>query len=752
MSIRSFLILVLFFKDARQNPFEAPPIPYPFDPGFLNDTELTRACLLDLTAFYAGLTTFTTTFVACRQQNGSACTPAQQKQLDDNIFAIQQLDAFGKIPPGLLELTIMNSGSYRECMEVKAPYEVQYCYVNAAVTNMSQFTDIEINMPATGNANIGPKVAVCMPESCTKKDIANFLNAANAQQLIPLQFTGTSCVPKSNTYPVAFWIYMAFLAFFISWAIVATGVDYVWQNHYKEKEQNKAVRVLLTYSIYSNGSILMDVRPPKKGTLKSLASIRFISMSWVAVGHVLMQEAFNDRLQITMNVWDPPLSNTITNGVLSVDTFFTLSGLLVAYIFFKSKPSIKFIKNPMLWIMFYVHRWLRLTPPIMMFIGFYVIMDPFVHGPWAQSKVDLIDQGPEVCKKYFWRNLLYINNFFAPEENCYAVTWYLAVDTQLYFVAPVFLIVFVISQFAGFLLVVACIAGSVGYVYAITIQKSLPGAMGIPQANAMMDFFTLHYEKPWTRCTPFLIGFLTGYVLALGKKPKLIKRLVIPIWLLATAVALACVYGSHRYLTGDDDWNVIVRATYNNFSRIGWALAVCWVIAANHWEWGGMIAKFMDHPAWQPLGKLSYCGYITHYFIARYIHDLDDRPTHFTSLWRMYIYVLIPNVVVSYVFSFFWSCLFEIPVVKLEKMLTDGLVPRKPATVKPVEEGTSKGGVDLTTAEPVTKKKGSDSGAAALPEKKAANNLMNKSHLRDFQAQGRIPSTCRTLSRSSVSK
>ncbi|VDN26879.1 unnamed protein product [Cylicostephanus goldi] len=122
---------------------------------------------------------------------------------------------------------------------------------------------------------------------------------------------------------------------------------------------------------------------------------------------------------------------------------------------------------------------------------------------------------------------------------------------------------------------------------------------------------------------------------------------------------------------------------------------------ANHWGWGGLIAKFMDHPAWQPLGRLSYCGYITHFFLMRYIHNLDDRPTHFTSLWRMYIYMVIPTIVVSYVFSFFWSCLFEIPVVKLEKMLTDGLLPKKAPTAKSdVEEGKRMEPAKIEVAEP----------------------------------------------------
>ncbi|KHJ90114.1 hypothetical protein OESDEN_10046, partial [Oesophagostomum dentatum] len=120
-----------------------------------------------------------------------------------------------------------------------------------------------------------------------------------------------------------------------------------------------------------------------------------------------------------------------------------------------------------------------------------------------------------------------------------------------------------------------------------------------------------------------------------------------------------------------------VEGTYNNFSRVGWAIAISWVIIANHLGYGGIIADFMDHPIWQPLGRLSYCGYIVHMFLIQYVYNLDDRPAHFVSIWRTYIHLVIPNIIVSYVFAFFWSCLFELPIVKLEKLLTAGLLPSK---------------------------------------------------------------------------
>ncbi|ETN70624.1 hypothetical protein NECAME_14648, partial [Necator americanus] len=148
-------------------------------------------------------------------------------------------------------------------------------------------------------------------------------------------------------------------------------------------------------------------------------------------------------------------------------------------------------------------------------------------------------------------------------------------------------------------------------------------------------------------------------------------------WAIATAVALACLFGPYHYIKGDDNWSEFTRASYNNFSRIGWSLAVSWVIIANHLGWGGPVATFMDHPLWKPLGRLSYCGYIVHFFVITYIFNIDDRPYHYVSIWGTYVYRVIPVVVMSYGFAFVWSCLFEVPIVKLEKILIENIMPAK---------------------------------------------------------------------------
>ncbi|KJH42751.1 hypothetical protein DICVIV_11259 [Dictyocaulus viviparus] len=100
----------------------------------------------------------------------------------------------------------------------------------------------------------------------------------------------------------------------------------------------------------------------------------------------------------------------------------------------------------------------------------------------------------------------------------------------------------------------------------------------------------------------------------------------------------------------------------------------------------GLIATFMDHPLWQPLGRLSYCGYIVHFFVIDYVFNLDDRPYNYVSMWQTYVYRAIPVIVLSYIFAFIWSCTFEIPTINLEKMLIATVFPRKDIKSHEVKE------------------------------------------------------------------
>ncbi|VDN31950.1 unnamed protein product [Cylicostephanus goldi] len=105
-----------------------------------------------------------------------------------------ELDAFGKLPAGLLDLTVVSPGSYRECIELVAPYDVHYCYATA---------------------------------TAVKQDIPIVLDSTKLGGLAPITFTSSSCVPTDVKPTTAFWIFMGFMAFFVSWAALATAIDFI---------------------------------------------------------------------------------------------------------------------------------------------------------------------------------------------------------------------------------------------------------------------------------------------------------------------------------------------------------------------------------------------------------------------------------------------------------------------------------------------------------------------------------------------
>ena len=95
----------------------------------------------------------------------------------------------------------------------------------------------------------------------------------------------------------------------------------------------------------------------------------------------------------------------IANATVSVDTFFFLSGLLVAYILLRDLKRSKGRFNP---VLYYLHRFIRLTPTLAMAVALLATLSRHVgNGPaWATAEFQA-----EVCQEDWWRTVFYVNNF-----------------------------------------------------------------------------------------------------------------------------------------------------------------------------------------------------------------------------------------------------------------------------------------------------------------------------------------------------
>lgn len=92
---------------------------------------------------------------------------------------------------------------------------------------------------------------------------------------------------------------------------------------------------------------------------------------------------------------------TIANGSISVDTFFLMSGLLVSYLLLRELDRSKGRFNIGL---FYLHRYLRLTPVYAILLGFIATLMVYVGTGPNWYSVILASNG---CRLIWWRQFLY---------------------------------------------------------------------------------------------------------------------------------------------------------------------------------------------------------------------------------------------------------------------------------------------------------------------------------------------------------
>ncbi|GIY49817.1 nose resistant to fluoxetine protein 6, partial [Caerostris darwini] len=387
------------------------------------------------------------------------------------------------------------------------------------------------------------------------------------------------------------------------------------------------------FCIFTNGEKILNTTS-SEGQLPCLHGIRFLSMSWVILCHTYTMLPVSIRNKTVfadiLNHW---IFEVVLSGGFAVDSFFVLSGFLVAYLYFK-QCSKNGGKIP--WLYFYVHRYIRLTPVYMIVLAYFTTLYTYSNsGPlWPDYDVDAN------CKTGWWWNLLYISNFQSEKTHCMSWSWYLANDMQFYIISPLLLIslwrwpkigyslmglIFAISFSAYF-------AITYKYDYDVTIESI--AAKGSVNFQGMMDKFTdftnKTYTKPYTRISPYLVGILLAYFLHRRKQndsPKLNTITLSVGWIVASSITLACVFGLYNR-----QQTLIEACFYNSLSRTCFACGIAWVVFVCVADQGGIVNSILSWEVWIPLSRLTYCAYLVHPMVLQYA---------FLSIRKMFEYSLI---------------------------------------------------------------------------------------------------------------
>ncbi|KAK3855366.1 hypothetical protein Pcinc_038228 [Petrolisthes cinctipes] len=566
----------------------------------------------------------------CRQDVNTFLSIMENPELlnvsnEDVFWLLFMPDSWGKLPDGILYGNIRPWGVMEECtiidvnislpfgnnLSFESRFQGRYCLVTYKRQGEEQFQIPNTDHLTRMGLGVGvlPYVSygTCMPSTCTAEDLQVSIEALRGNE----SDLHVDCYLKDEEKPLYSWdiVFIVFLAIMGTLLFLASVVD-IAINHFNKQHFRKGpLKFVLVFSAYNNLKKIFH-HNTKEGpeVISCLHGIRVMSMCWIVWAHsYAFMPSITSHLMHIPQLTDDLLEQTITGAVFGVDTFFFLSGLLVTYGLLKQFTKTKRIN----WIMYYVHRLIRLTPPILVTAAFMATLSRYTQvGPLSKN---VERTNIQMCRNYWWSDVLYISNFMGFDKSCLAQCWYTAVDTQLYVVAPLVFLPLLYRPKIGLPWMGVVTLLSVMIPMIITGVNSLPtGAIAFaPEADINIETYT----TPWYRASAYLVGMWGGVILHHFRDRELKLKVWQAVlgWVLATTVGMLVVYGMVDYNTIADPEPIPqgVSIAFDGFGRGSWALAVLWVVFACHKGYGGVINSFLAHPCWQPLSRLTYCIYLT---------------------------------------------------------------------------------------------------------------------------------------------
>ncbi|XP_018315299.1 nose resistant to fluoxetine protein 6 [Mycetomoellerius zeteki] len=611
-------------------------------------------------------------------------------------WALQMFDASVKIPSGLITGNHKQLGNFDECLRIKN----EHGFVGQACNVAVQFEiaaddgtprheldlgDLLVNVAIASNAtkwSSGNSVVYewmfCVPSTCNHTEIQEYLEIALDKLKVVGRVDMTINVSKESchtvetvrtTWDIADWCYTSILILFALIIITSTGYDIVIQ---RQTNTSKLKNTFTAFSLYTNGKKLLQT-DRREDSIRCLDGLRFISICWIIYGHTYYMETISVKMDLTQIPymhydWNNML---VLNGNIVTDTFFLLSGMLLAYTELSKKKRAA-LKWRFDMIGLYVHRYIRLTPAYAMMIGFYATLF-YKFGTGPQWDI-WIGSNKNFCRENWWTNLLYVNNYVNVPNMCMSQSWYLSTDMQFVWLSPLILYPMLKFRSLFFAIVLAvCLFLSVLVPFVTTYVLQLTGTMlYYKEQTDLAQVYLEIYTKTYNRFGSYVIGLGLGYLLYKTRSCKVKLRIwyVIFGWLLAIMAGFSVIFGPRNMYFDTHVYNRLEASFYAGFHRQVFTLSVSWIIFCCTHGYAGPINYLLSWSGWIPLSKLTYCAYLSHYLFVL-LHVGAVRTTG--NLTQMNVMrAFFANLMFTMIISVLWSLCFEMPFMTIDRILLSG--------------------------------------------------------------------------------
>ncbi|CAG7831908.1 unnamed protein product, partial [Allacma fusca] len=125
-------------------------------------------------------------------------------------------------------------------------------------------------------------------------------------------------------------------------------------------------------------------------------------------------------------------------------------------------------------------------------------------------------------------------------------------------------------------------------------------------------------------------------------------------WSLSTVFALTIIYSGIYYFdpkNSEETFTSFHAAAFAGLERTIWGFCIAWVIFACVSGYGGWVNKILSLKIFMPLGRLTFCMYVTSYHIQLIYHLSLPHPQHYSkySMVNLYFAHMVMSGLVAYV-------------------------------------------------------------------------------------------------------
>ncbi|KAL4001853.1 putative integral membrane protein [Acanthocheilonema viteae] len=552
------------------------------------------------------------------------CSRNKMNIIRQTSWVITWLDSLGKMPPAVSEGNYYWLGDYEQCSVLRQTnaFDGRYCRI------VLEIPDIETYRYCPQSDTLNIHLGLCAPSMCTPQEITQLVRMVTPYAI------SAEC-ETSLDWPLSSQIFMIALVFWLCFLIIGTFIDIIAQ----------------CISIPRNANLSLSTKRSHK--YHSIQGLQVITVSIIVTANcfVYVLPYIENVLFSYENVYSwqlHPLNNFTyhIDGLIAIDTL--LTSLLVQHLL-ETTDDIKRL---------YFNRLLQVLPVF----TFIILFMTFLYERLSSGPIWMHDDLIARCKNSWWKNILFINNFFSSNQTCLDGGYLYSLIIQFFLLLLPMLYISKRYYTAVLAVAVSSFFASIIYIFHEVLTNKLSPTL-LLTANKIHSeiyetYIDLLYTRPWARAPAFFIGFLFSFLFV--GQPSINNNLLFLAPLTLLIFGIFVIFGLYPYAIGNSTSQIFL-AVYSALHRPLWAFIICSLVYLRFRNRSiGKLIQFLEWRIFSPFAKNIFVVFLISEPVSLYLFSSLHRPLHAT-VWSL-LNIAIGTIILSNFFAFLLDILITMPI------------------------------------------------------------------------------------------